>query len=303
MSQDFKTDFFLFQERKGWVPERANPRRRKKTEKSKGLTAKMSGSGKSSRSEQSDSAVEHEVCSSVPQPTCSPKFARSLSQPTRKVSEWHDPEQKAVSDGDADDNKSTVSDMLAISSGPSSQSCDSGFSQESQTDGSQEILSPPDEADQLLGSNMCSENDSDFDDDDDGKEPLNIKKRRQSFHEDFVKKQKLSAKDDLLLSSRRDELPQTVLRQKNIAKAMMSVLPTPETDLNSPSTSSTPSSSSNQSFICTMCCARPKDACFIHGQISHQVCCYQCAKMIFKNKGTCPVCRRRIEKITRNIVI
>ena len=55
--------------------------------------------------------------------------------------------------------------------------------------------------------------------------------------------------------------------------------------------------------ICTMCCLRPKDATFVHGNISHQVCCYVCAKMIFKSRGTCPVCRRKIEKITKNILV
>lgn len=55
-------------------------------------------------------------------------------------------------------------------------------------------------------------------------------------------------------------------------------------------------------MLCTLCCAQPKNACLIHGRISHQVCCYGCAKKLFKNKRGCPVCRRKIEKITKNIV-
>ena len=58
-----------------------------------------------------------------------------------------------------------------------------------------------------------------------------------------------------------------------------------------------------QALLCTFCCVRPKDACFVHGKISHQVCCYPCAKKLYKQKGTCPVCRRKIEKITKNIMV
>jgi len=58
-----------------------------------------------------------------------------------------------------------------------------------------------------------------------------------------------------------------------------------------------------QVLLCTFCCVRPKDACFVHGKISHQVCCYPCAKKLYKQKGTCPVCRRKIEKITKNIMV
>lgn len=53
---------------------------------------------------------------------------------------------------------------------------------------------------------------------------------------------------------------------------------------------------------CTICYINTKNACFIHGQSSHQVCCYPCAKKIIKNKEKCPVCRRKIEKITKHFV-
>jgi len=55
-------------------------------------------------------------------------------------------------------------------------------------------------------------------------------------------------------------------------------------------------------MLCTLCCAAPKNACLVHGRISHQVCCYSCAKKLFKNHRGCPVCRRKIEKITKNII-
>jgi len=50
---------------------------------------------------------------------------------------------------------------------------------------------------------------------------------------------------------------------------------------------------------CTTCCDRAKDAIFVHGRVSHRACCYPCAKLIFAQKGVCPVCRRKIEKITK----
>ena len=59
---------------------------------------------------------------------------------------------------------------------------------------------------------------------------------------------------------------------------------------------------SSPNMLCTLCCAQPKNACLIHGRISHQVCCYSCAKKLFKNHRGCPVCRRKIEKITKNII-
>ena len=59
---------------------------------------------------------------------------------------------------------------------------------------------------------------------------------------------------------------------------------------------------SNPSMICTICCMRPKDASFIHGKYSHQVSCYRCAKKLYKQKQSCPVCRRKIEKITKHIL-
>jgi len=54
--------------------------------------------------------------------------------------------------------------------------------------------------------------------------------------------------------------------------------------------------------LCNLCYSRPKDACLIHGRTSHQYCCYSCAKKLYKKRQGCPVCRRKIEKITKNIV-
>ena len=60
--------------------------------------------------------------------------------------------------------------------------------------------------------------------------------------------------------------------------------------------------SANVDGLCNLCNERPKDACFVHQKISHQYCCYKCAKKLYRISGTCPVCRRKVEKITRNIL-
>ncbi|KAF2358482.1 Zinc finger RanBP2-type [Trinorchestia longiramus] len=54
--------------------------------------------------------------------------------------------------------------------------------------------------------------------------------------------------------------------------------------------------------LCIMCQDRPKDAVIIHGKISHQATCYQCAKTISDRKQRCPVCRRKILRIAKNII-
>jgi len=54
--------------------------------------------------------------------------------------------------------------------------------------------------------------------------------------------------------------------------------------------------------LCMFCNVRPKDASFIHGRLGHQVCCQQCAKKVFNKTGRCPICRRKIEKIIKNVI-
>ena len=45
---------------------------------------------------------------------------------------------------------------------------------------------------------------------------------------------------------------------------------------------------SNPTMLCTLCCAQPKNACLVHGRISHQVCCYGCAKKIIQKSSGLP---------------
>ena len=58
-----------------------------------------------------------------------------------------------------------------------------------------------------------------------------------------------------------------------------------------------------KSNLCRFCYTRDKNACFVHGNLSHQISCYVCAKVWFKQKGTCPICRRKVDKLIKNIII
>ncbi len=53
--------------------------------------------------------------------------------------------------------------------------------------------------------------------------------------------------------------------------------------------------------LCMFCCTNPRNASLIHGQIGHQLCCYPCAKKLWKEQARCPVCRRKVEKIVKLI--
>jgi hypothetical protein len=59
------------------------------------------------------------------------------------------------------------------------------------------------------------------------------------------------------------------------------------------------SASSSADLMCNFCLTRDKDAGIVHGRLTHQICCYPCAKKLHKKRQPCPLCRRKIEKITR----
>ena len=48
---------------------------------------------------------------------------------------------------------------------------------------------------------------------------------------------------------------------------------------------------SRPDLLCNFCLTREKNAGIIHGRITHQICCYQCAKKLVKQRKPCPVCR------------
>lgn len=75
-----------------------------------------------------------------------------------------------------------------------------------------------------------------------------------------------------------------------------------ETEINEKDISALPvNHQAQQPEICKNCFVKPKDALFVHGQIGHRYCCYPCAKAIYKQHRSCPVCRRKIEKIIKYI--
>lgn len=61
------------------------------------------------------------------------------------------------------------------------------------------------------------------------------------------------------------------------------------------------SSNKEDSSLCLFCVTRKKNASLVHGRIGHQVCCYPCAKKLWKKKAECPVCRRTVERIIKLI--
>ena len=54
---------------------------------------------------------------------------------------------------------------------------------------------------------------------------------------------------------------------------------------------------------CMICLTGPKEASLIHGKVGHQVCCYHCAKKLYKRGKSCPICRRPVEKVVRNYIM
>ena len=317
--------FLSFQERKGWVPERSNPRRRKKDKTVEGIATATKTISKSPEPNAKFDDFE------APCTSKSIRLERSLSHPVAGTSADHYKQVftvtnetadhykqvLAASDGEMDDKDGAFGDLKKSgaksieSIGAGSQSSDSGFSQGSQEEGSQEILSPADmfnenkncgkmeigEGEVEVASDCSTDSGTELEQDE-GLDISTTKRNRKR------KQKRMNSKNggQMLLDSRREEVPVSVREPKFGASKpglCSSVCPTPEADSGS---SISGDSQPQNPAICNLCCVRPKDACFIHGQISHQVCCYRCAKMIFKNRVTCPVCRRRIEKITRNIV-
>lgn len=63
-----------------------------------------------------------------------------------------------------------------------------------------------------------------------------------------------------------------------------------------------PEAISGLSLLCSICCLRPKNASIIHGRLSHQATCYQCARRLLDSGGRCPVCRRKIHMVCKHII-
>lgn len=62
-------------------------------------------------------------------------------------------------------------------------------------------------------------------------------------------------------------------------------------------------SGGESSPMCVICCLRPKNAVITHGRLSHQATCYQCARRLLDTGARCPVCRRKIHMVCKNIIV
>ncbi|CAL1539887.1 unnamed protein product, partial [Lymnaea stagnalis] len=55
--------------------------------------------------------------------------------------------------------------------------------------------------------------------------------------------------------------------------------------------------------LCVICFSRKKTASLVHGKSGHQACCYRCAKKLKKQRKSCPICRKPIQKVIRNFTV
>ncbi|ODN03771.1 E3 ubiquitin-protein ligase Mdm2, partial [Orchesella cincta] len=60
---------------------------------------------------------------------------------------------------------------------------------------------------------------------------------------------------------------------------------------------------SNLKSLCGICCAREKDAAFVHNKIAHHFCCFTCADKILKQTGKCPICREKVFRVVKIISV
>lgn len=69
----------------------------------------------------------------------------------------------------------------------------------------------------------------------------------------------------------------------------------------SPALSSLTSSSIEEGDeCCIVCMDKEKNGIIIHGDTSHQACCYECAKKLFTQNKECPICRAHIQLVVKN---
>lgn len=55
--------------------------------------------------------------------------------------------------------------------------------------------------------------------------------------------------------------------------------------------------------LCNICFIMPKNGVFNHGKIGHIFCCYPCAKKIREKSNRCPVCKVKIQFVTKMITV
>ena len=145
---------------------------------------------------------------------------------------------------------------------------------------------------------------------------LSSKKRKSSSGEDCTDSKRLKSVEDKDEVSFRDAETQTNNDMASSPdKAWLSspdgakFIRTPSYQewltkkINEETSASTSGSTTGVSMLCTICCLRPKNASIIHGRLSHQATCYQCARRLLKDGARCPVCRRKIHMVCKHILV
>ena len=63
-----------------------------------------------------------------------------------------------------------------------------------------------------------------------------------------------------------------------------------------------PASAAASRPLCMTCLTAPSDATFVHGDTAHTCCCFACANKVFRKNRQCPICRQRVDSVTRNLL-
>lgn len=140
------------------------------------------------------------------------------------------------------------------------------------------------------------------------------RKRKSSSSEDFIaaKHSKKMEEKEEVPSEKIESLPSDGRTWKNSSEGLnifrlvqvsQDVQESRTKKIAELSSSSVPGTSSGFSSACSICCLRPKNAAIIHGRLSHQATCYQCARRLLDVGARCPVCRRKIHMVCKNIIV
>lgn len=294
-----------WQLRKNWLPDRPKKRKRKPRPKKRNLRKGMA-SGSSEQQPSSQDTCSWEDCKAR---SCTPESSIDESIHSEKLVK--------------------TSSISSTSSTGSSSTQDSGFAS------SQDLLSQD-----LLESQELSENfvreisavetkgpqpstskgatqkvEKDLKDTVQPKTSSSLRrKRKSSSSEDFIaaKHSKIMEEKEEVPSEKMESLPSEGRTWKNSSEGLnifrlVQVSPDVQESRTKKiaelSSSSVPGTSSGFSSTCSICCLRPKNAAIIHGRLSHQATCYQCARRLLDAGARCPVCRRKIHMVCKNIIV
>lgn len=287
--------------RKNWLPDRPKKRKRKPRPKKRNLNKGASGSSEQQLSSQD---------------TCS----------------WEDCKTKSCSSENSVDD-SVHPEKLVKTSSASSTSVGSSSTQDSGFGSSQDFLESQELSENFLRESVEVENagpqastvkESSLTVKQDIKDSVQPKissssgsdsrKRKSSFSEDISASKhsknieekedvQCEKKDSQTSEGRTCKNPSEISSFFRLFEVSPDVQESRTRKLAELSSSSVPGTSSGFSSLCSICCLRPKNASIIHGRLSHQATCYQCARRLLDAGARCPVCRRKIHMVCKNIIV